>query len=67
MKNYELMKLLSDMPAGAEVKINVLLSTEELDACNEVDVNDRGESVHSYSAEVKDLDTDRDETIYLYT
>ncbi|WP_419024316.1 hypothetical protein [Emergencia sp.] len=66
MKNYELMKLLGDMPAGAEVKINVLLSTEELGACDEVDVNNRGENVHSYSAEIEDLDTDRDKTIYLY-
>lgn len=66
MKNYELMKLLGDMPAGAEVRINVLLSDEDLEACTEVDVNNSGESVHSYSAEIKDFDTDR-ETIYLYT
>lgn len=66
MKNYELMKLLSDMTAGAEVKINILLSQADLEAAPDIDVDNDGMSIYRYSAEIKDLDTDR-ETIYLYT
>ncbi len=67
MKNYELMQLLGSMPAGAEVRMNIILTLEDVESSPEIDVDSNDQTMYSYSAEVKDLDSDGDKTIYLYT
>lgn len=65
MKNYELMQLLGTMTAGAEVEMNIVITKESL--TNPIDIDDNGCQIYSYSAKVQDVDTNGDETIYLYT
>lgn len=65
MKNYELMKLLSSLPAGAEVKMNIIVTKEELN--DPIDNDIHGCEVYSYSAAAQDVDCDGDRTIYIYT
>lgn len=66
MKVYELMQQLSEMPAGATVKFNHLMSIEELTE-NGVETTEEGTAYYFYTAEIEDMDiSDGKDTVYLY-
>ncbi len=66
MKVYELMKVLGDMTAGAEVKVNQLLTVGEVTKSEIADV-DNGVDIHSLTKNIAEAEEDGEGNVYLYT
>lgn len=64
MKVYELMKMLDEMPAGAEVLAGGSMTDKELHAGGVLDEED-GEEIFSYLDTVVDVDQDSANSIIL--
>ena len=64
MKNYELMKQLSGMPAGAEVKIGTVIAVEALKDDLIVQDNEEG-TFYNLAGEIGDVESGKEE-IHIY-
>ncbi len=60
------MKVLGDMTAGAEVKVNQLLTVGEVIKSVVADV-DNGVDIHSLTRNIAEAEEDGEGNVYLYT
>lgn len=64
MKVFELMKALSDMPAGADIEFSCLIREDEFYAGDVTE--DGGKVFHEVRASVKEADAASEKTIFIY-
>lgn len=65
MRVYELMNILNNLPAGAEVSAHSLRTVTELKNGFPVDVNENNEDIYSVTGEIDDIDSGNMQ-VYLY-
>lgn len=66
MKVYELISHLSEMPAGAEVTVSTILTSEELKGHDILEQTEDGENLYSLVGRVDDVDESSKKRVYLY-
>lgn len=65
MKVYELMKILADMPSGADVLCGGSFTVNELKRCENIGSDDNGEDIYTFAKDISDVDKNIEDIVYI--
>ncbi|MBR5782888.1 MAG: hypothetical protein IKY33_01530 [Clostridia bacterium] len=66
MKVYELMDLLSRQPAGAEISVNTVMTSEELEEHEILEQTEAGENLYRVTGVIDDVDKASEHHVNLF-